>query len=49
MTFVVKPTWGLLQCVRKVDLHLGYCRVQVKCDGTWWRTWGGVRKVAVHL
>ena len=38
-----------VQCVRKVAVHLGYGRVQLKCDGTRWRTGGQVRKVAVHL
>jgi len=39
----------LIQCVRKVAVHLGYGRVQLKCDGTRWRTEGEVRKVVVHL
>ena len=34
-----------LQCVR----HLGYSRVQLKCDGTRWCTGGEGRKVALHL
>jgi len=35
--------------VRKVAVHLGYGRVQLKCDGTLCRTGGEVRKVAAHL
>jgi len=27
-----------MQCVRKVVVHLGYGRVQLKCDGTRCRT-----------
>jgi len=26
-----------MQCVWKVTVHLGYSRVQLNCDGTWWR------------
>jgi len=37
----------IIQCIRKVTVHLGYGRVQ--CDGTRWRTIGGVRNVTVHL
>ena len=39
----------LTECVRQVAVHLGYGRVQLKCDGTPRRTGGEVRKVAVHL
>ena len=39
----------VVQCVRKVAVHLGYGRVQLKCDGTRWRKRGEVQKVAVHL
>ena len=39
----------LIQCVRKVAVHLGYGRVQLKSDGTRWRTGGEVRKVTVQL
>ena len=39
----------IVQCVQKVTVHLGYLRVQLKCDGTRWRTGGEVRKVAVNL
>ena len=42
-------TYTHTQCFRKVAVHLGYGRVQLKCDGTRWRTGGEVRKVAVHL
>ena len=38
-----------IQCVRKVAAHLGYSRVQLKCDGIQWHTGGEVWKVAVHL
>jgi len=38
-----------IQCVRKVPVHLGYGRVQLKCDVIRRRTGGEVRKVAVHL
>jgi len=38
-----------IKCVRKVAVLLGYGRVQLKCDGTRWRTGGEVRKVAVQL
>jgi hypothetical protein len=38
-----------IQFVRKVTVHLGYGRVQLKCDGTRWLTGGEVRKVAVSL
>jgi len=34
-----------MQCVRKVAVHL----VQLKRDGTRWRTGGEVRKVAARL
>jgi len=37
-----------IQCVRKVAVHSGYGRVQLKCDGTLWRTIEEVRNVAVH-
>jgi len=32
---VVYQTHVQLQCIRKVAVHLGYGRVQLKCDGTW--------------
>jgi hypothetical protein len=41
--------FNIIHCVRKVAVHLGYGRVQLKCDGTRWRTGGEVRKFAVHL
>jgi len=39
----------ITHCVPKVAVHVGYGIVQLKCDGTRWRTGGEVRKVAVHL
>jgi len=38
-----------VQCVRKVIVRWGYSRVQLKCDGTRWRTGGEVGIVSVHL
>ena len=43
------PTCGSVQCVREVAVHLGYGRVQLKCDDTGWPTGWEVGKVAVHL
>jgi hypothetical protein len=40
---------SIMHCFRKVAVHLCYGTVQLKCDGTRWRTGGEVRKVAVHL
>ena len=39
----------IIQCIRKVAVHLGYSRVQLKWDGTQWCTGGEVQKGAVHL
>ena len=46
---VICDIYIYIQCVQKVAVHLGYSRVQLKCDGTRSRTGGEARKVAVHL